>query len=35
MNTEDLPGGVPEGEMKAPKDHVVGQIMREDENFSS
>ncbi len=35
VHTEDLPGGVPEGEMKAPKDHVVGQIMREDENFSS
>lgn len=35
VHTEDLPGGVPEGEMKSPKDHVIGQIVRQDEDFSS
>ncbi len=32
VHTEDLPGGVPEAEMVSPKDHLIGQIVKEDED---
>ena len=38
VNTEDLPGGVPERDMVSPRDHVIGQVMKEGEDptpFSS
>ena len=38
VHTEDLPGGVPEREMASPRDHIVGQMIKEVEDptpFSS
>ena len=34
VHTEDLPGGVPEGKMAPPRDHVVGQIVKEGEDLT-
>lgn len=38
VHTEDLPGGVPQGELESPKDHLIGQVIKEDKDptpFSS
>ena len=32
VHTEDLPGGVPQGELESPKGHLIGQVIKEDED---